>query len=121
MAGNIARANKLHAQLQTAPADHACETKLIELEQIKNWNFAKRFKRERFEILAEVLLYCNQQKGKTEIMYKTNLNCTQLKKHLRSLTSKGLLDANTDKYVTTQKGQRFLKIFAQLDAMPKSP
>jgi hypothetical protein len=78
MACNIARANKPHAQLQTAPAEYICETKLIELEQIKNWNFAKRSKRERFEIMAEFLLHCNQQKGKMEIMYKTNLNFTQL-------------------------------------------
>jgi len=120
MAGNIAKATKLRAQLQMAPTEYACETKPIELKQIKNWNFAKRSKRGRFEIMAEILLYCNQQKGKTKIMYKTNLNYTQLKKHLRSLTSKGLLDANTDKYFTTQKGQRFLKIFAQLNAMLKS-
>jgi predicted transcriptional regulator len=120
MAGNIARATKLNAQLQTAPTEYACEANLIELRKINSWNFAKRSKRGRLEIMAEILLYCNQEKGKTKIMYKINLNYAQLKKHLRSLTSKGLLDANTGKYFTTQKGQRFLKIFAQLYAILES-
>lgn len=120
MANNIIRVNKLNAQLQTEPTKYACEANLIKLRQNSSWNFPKRAKRGRLEIMAEILCYCNQQKGKTKIMYKTKLNYAQLKKHLKSLTSKGLLAANTNKYFTTQKGRRFLKIFAQLSEMLKN-
>jgi predicted transcriptional regulator len=71
-------------------------------------------KRERIEIIAEILCYCSQHKTKTDIMQKTNLNYAQLKKHLTSLTSKGLLVVDGNKYVTTQKGYRFLDLFVQL-------
>ena len=120
MANGIVEATKLNAQLQTAPIEYACETNMIKLGQNSSWNFPKRAKRGRLEIMAEILCYCDQQKGKTKIMYKTNLNYAQLKKHLKSLTSKGLLAANTNKYFTTQKGRRFLEIFAQLNDMLKN-
>jgi predicted transcriptional regulator len=120
VASNTVRSTRTHAQLQMAPTEYACETKLVELRQNTSWNFDKGSKRGRLEIMAEILYFCNQQKGKTKIMYKTNLNYAQLKRHLKSLTSKGLLDANTNKYFTTQKGQHFLEIFAQLNAMLKS-
>ena len=53
-------------------------------------------------------------------MYKTNLNYAQLKRHLKSLTSQGLLIHNKDKYVTTEKGYRFLELFTQLNDILKS-
>ena len=111
---------KLNAQLQMAPIEFPCESKLAKLKQSNSWSFAEGSKRGRLEIMAEILLYCDQQKAKTKIMYKTNLNYAQLKKHLRSLTSKGLLAINTGKYFTTQKGHRFLEIFAQLNDLIKN-
>jgi predicted transcriptional regulator len=120
MANGIAGSTKLNAQLQMAPIEFPYETKLAKLKQSNSWSFAEGSKRGRLEIMAEILLYCDQQKVKTKIMYKTNLNYAQLKKHLRSLTSKGLLAIHTDKYFTTQKGHRFLEIFAQLNDMLKN-
>jgi predicted transcriptional regulator len=95
------------------PTEYAGETKLIKLRK-NSWNFISRSKRGRLEIMAEILYHCNQQKTKTNIMYKANLNYAQLKKHLKSLTSQGLLTANKNKYATTQKGYRFLALFSQL-------
>jgi len=120
MTSSILKTTKLRSQLQMAPIEYACETNLVKLRQNNSWNFAKRAKRGRLEIMAEILCYCNQQKGKTKIMYKINLNYAQMKRHLRSLTSKGLLATNTNKYFTTQKGHRFLEIFAQLNDMLKN-
>jgi len=47
-------------------------------------------------------------------MYKNNLNHAQLKDYLTLLTSRHLLERNSDTYMTTEKGQRFLEAFAQL-------
>jgi predicted transcriptional regulator len=64
--------------------------------------------------MAEILRYCVLQKAKTKIMYKINVNCTQLERYLRSLLSQGLLATNKNKYTTTQKWHRFLELFVQL-------
>jgi hypothetical protein len=47
-------------------------------------------------------------------MYNANLNYSQLKNHMDTLTSQGLL-AKINKYLTTEKGYRFLELFAQLN------
>jgi predicted transcriptional regulator len=61
------------------------------------------------------LLFCEQQKTKTSIMYNTNLNYTQLKHHMENLTVQGLLARQANKYLTTEKGYHFLELFAQLN------
>jgi len=71
-------------------------------------------KRGRMEIIAEILLFCDRRRSKTNIMYKTNLNYSQLQSNLLFLTSRGLLDRETDKYVTTEKGYRFLELFTEM-------
>jgi len=48
-------------------------------------------------------------------MYNANLNYSQLKSHINALTSQGLLEKKLNKYVTTERGYRFLEIFAQLN------
>lgn len=115
MPSNIVGATKLSIQLQREPIEYTDETELIKLKQNNCWNFTKGSKRGRLEIMAEILRYCDQQKAKTKIMYTINLNYAQLKRHLKSLTSQGLLTTNKNKYATTQKGHRFLELFAQLN------
>ena len=117
MASSIIGATKLSEQLQMAPLEYTNEIKLIKLRRENGWNLISRSKRGRMEIFAEILCNCSQQKTKTKIMYSTNLNYAQLKKHLRSLTAQGLLTINKDKYSTTQKGQRFLELFYQLNSI----
>jgi predicted transcriptional regulator len=72
-------------------------------------------RRGKLDIIAEILLYCDQQKTKTSIMYNTNLNYGQLKAHMNALTSQGLLVKKQNKYSTTDKGYRFLELFVQLN------
>ncbi len=71
-------------------------------------------KRHRIEIMAQILAFCIHATRKTRIMYGNNLNHAQLKDYLTLLTSRGLLAHNSDTYVTTEKGHRFLEAFAQL-------
>jgi predicted transcriptional regulator len=85
------------------------------LKHEKEWSKAKGARRGRLDIIAEILLFCEQQKSKTSIMYNANLNHAQLKSQISALTSQGLLQKELKKYVTTKKGYRFLELFAQLN------
>ncbi|MCW4046738.1 MAG: winged helix-turn-helix domain-containing protein [Candidatus Bathyarchaeota archaeon] len=108
---------KLTTPLQTALINYGGETKLVKLKNRNGWSIAKGFRRGKFEIMAEILLFCDQQRAKTCIMYKVNLNYAQLKQNLAFLTLQGLLLRKKDKYVTTEKGYRFLSLFVQLTDM----
>ena len=105
--------NKLGVNSQVLLMEYR-DKAMLKLGKELYWDFSRGSKRERMEIIAEILCYCNQQKTKTDIMHKTNLNYAQLKKHLTFLTSSCLLVADRNKYVTTQKGYRFLDLFVQL-------
>ncbi len=85
------------------------------LKHEKEWSNAKNSRRGKLDIIAEILLFCEQQKSKTSIMYNANLNYGQLKSQISALTAQGLLQKNVNKYVTTEKGYRFLELFAQLN------
>ncbi len=64
--------------------------------------------------MAQILAFCMHATRKTRIMYRNNLSHTQLKDYLKLLMSRDLLAHNSDRYVTTEKGHRFLEAFAQL-------
>ncbi len=85
------------------------------LRHNRDWNGIKSARRGKLDIIAEILLFCEQQKTKTSIMYNTNLNYSQLKNHIESLTTQGLLIKQANKYLTTDKGYHFLELFAQLN------
>jgi predicted transcriptional regulator len=85
------------------------------LKHERERNNIKGQRRGKLDIIAEILLFCEQHKTKTSIMYNTNLNYGQLKNHMDSLTSQGLLAKKLNKYATTEKGYRFLELFAQLN------
>jgi predicted transcriptional regulator len=79
------------------------------------WSSFKGQRRGKLDIISEILIFCEHQKTKTSIMYNTNLNYAQLKSHIDTLVSQGLLAKYVNKYVTTEKGHRFLELFAQLN------
>ena len=85
------------------------------LKHQREWSNGKGARRGKLDIMAEILLYCEQQKSKTSIMYNANLNYSQLKSQISSLTSQGLLQKKVNKYLITDKGHRFLELFAQLN------
>lgn len=105
MTSNIVGAAKLNSH----------ELQFALLKHNREWSNLKGARRGKLDIIAEVLLYCEQQKTKTSIMYNTNLNYSQLKSQLEALTAQGLLIKKQNKYLTTEKGYRFLELFAQLN------
>jgi predicted transcriptional regulator len=98
------------------PVQSKCviEFKLWRLKQSNGWNVNNAVKRGRLEVIADILLFCEQHKAKTSIMYNTNLNYAQLRIHLSYLTSLGMLRREQSRYLTTDKGYRFLELFAEL-------
>jgi predicted transcriptional regulator len=97
----------------------AIESKFAELKQKNSWKFNNGVKRGRMEIIADILLFCDREKAKTSIMYKTNLNYAQLQIHLKRLVTIGMLLYNEQTYTTTEKGYRFLELFAELQGILK--
>lgn len=61
------------------------------LKREKGWNNIEGARRGRLDIIAEILLFCEQQKTKTGIVYNTNLNYCQLERHMDALTTQSLL------------------------------
>jgi predicted transcriptional regulator len=104
-------------QAQTVFLKGENNTRLTKLKRDNGWNNNSGARRGRLEIIAEILLFCDRQKAKTSIMYKANLNYAQMKKHLKDLTLKSLVTQSNGKYITTEKGYRFLELFAQLNNM----
>ena len=77
---------------------------------------AKR--RDRLDIIAQIMEIANEGTIKTQIMYKANLSFTQLNIYLKRLTSLKLLsktDADGKEiYTTTEKGLNFLQHHQEL-------
>jgi len=87
-------------------------------------------RRDRHEIIAEILDIAKEAKIKTHIMYKAKLSYAQIYEYFDMLVEKGFLENMTVKrnkqiltmYRTTQKGMEFLhhmesvnKLFEQID------
>jgi predicted transcriptional regulator len=87
------------------------------LKHEKTRNNIKSQRRGKLDIIAEILLFCEQQKTKTSIMYNANLNYSQLKSHVDMLTKQGLLVKKQNKYGTSNRGYRFLELFAELNGL----
>jgi predicted transcriptional regulator len=72
--------------------------------------------RSRTDITAQILEAANGGVTKTKIMYKAFLSYAQLKEYLAVLIENGLLEyiEGDQVYRTTDKGNRFLKIYNQI-------
>ena len=72
--------------------------------------------RSRTDITAQILEAANGGVTKTKIMYKAFLSYAQLKEYLTVLIENGLLEyiEGEQNYRTTEKGNRFLKIYNQI-------
>ena len=97
------------------PKLNSHELQFALLKHNGEWTGIKGSRRGKLDIIAEILLFCEHQKSKTSIMYNTNLNYSQLKNQIDALTSQGLIAKSVNKYITTDKGYRFLELFAQLN------
>ena len=76
-------------------------------------------KRDRVDIMAEILVLCSKPQTKTQVMYGTNLSWRMLQHYLSQLQSLDLLEVhgNSTKYVATQRGQEFVEKWRELQEL----
>ena len=78
-------------------------------------------RRDRFEVLRDILAVANNAKGanKTRLVYMSNLNFNRLTEFLNFLMDKELIVKNGDEntYIITEKGRTFLKQLEQMEKM----
>lgn len=70
--------------------------------------------RGKLDIMADILSVARDGAGKTEIVYKTNLNFTRLKGYIAYLEAKGLLEHIGPVYRSTEKGKEFLRDYQKM-------
>ena len=73
-------------------------------------------KRDKIEIIAEILGLCSKPKTKTHVMYGTNLSWKMLQHYLSELQSRELLEVHDDatRYITSQRGREFLEKWREI-------
>lgn len=82
-------------------------------------------RRDRHDIMAEILRTSRDGKIKTHIMYKAKLSYAQINEYIPALVQSGFLENTTFKkrkyqkkiYRTTQKGQKFLENFDMMNKL----
>ena len=94
----------LTTNMQGTALLNSAQLQFASLKREKGWNNIEVARRGRLDIMAEILLFSEQQKTKTGIVYNTNLNCSQRKRHMDGLTTQGLLTKKVSKYITDEKG-----------------
>ncbi len=79
--------------------------------------------RSRTDIVAAILKSATQEEGAgmTRIMYNSFISFNQIKEYLTLLDQNGLLEyrEGNRKYKTTKKGNRFLKLYENVDELLK--
>jgi predicted transcriptional regulator len=88
--------------------------------QVDNCSTVKSMtKRDRVEIMADILGLCSTPQTKTQVMYGTNLSWKMLKHYLSQLQKLNLLENHdeTKKYVTAKKGKEFIKKWQELEKL----
>jgi predicted transcriptional regulator len=73
-------------------------------------------KRSNVKLMVDILEIALKGTGKTEIVYKANLNFKQVQKYLDFLIGKGLISVSSNKrkkYRTTEKGKAFIKRYKE--------
>ena len=79
-------------------------------------------KRDRVEIMAEILCLCTKPQSKTRIMYGTNLSWKMLQQYLSYMQEHELLEIkNETKYSTSHKGREFVHKWNELKELIEAP
>ena len=74
-------------------------------------------RRNNIDICADILSVAKIPAKKTRIVYEANLNFNIVKDYLSWLKEKGLLRNESGLYLTTSKGERFLREYKTLMSM----
>jgi len=72
-------------------------------------------RRDRHDIIVDILKTARDGKKKTQIMYKAKLSHAQLKLYLDVLRKSGLLENNDGVFKTTRKGLQLIKDFESIN------
>ena len=84
---------------------------------VEEWKNTRK-RRDRLNIMAEVLVVTSNGALKTQIMYKANLSFAQLNEYLSFLLEVGLLKTVKKRertvYKTTRKGVKYLESYAEI-------
>ncbi len=93
----------------------------FEIEQLYKEPY-KRARRDRYEILAEILQVCRRPCGKTRVMYKASLSYAQVVGCIESLRMLELWEIipEPQQDQTTKKGLEFLRRYAYLRELLKT-
>ena len=73
-------------------------------------------RRNRLDIIADILNAAKMGLRKTRIVYSTNLNFKLANKYLPLLTENGLLEVIDRDYITTSQGIEFLENYSKIQA-----
>jgi len=70
------------------------------------------------DILVDMLEVASKETGKTDIVYRTNLNFRVVRKYLDFLLQKGLIQVDgapqtRKSYRTTEKGRQFIRLYRE--------
>jgi predicted transcriptional regulator len=82
----------------------------------KELKVLRLMKRDRLEIIADILETAKDGAKKTRITYECNLSYRQTKQHLNHLLKIGFLRIG-DSYHTTEKGLQFLQTYHTLELL----
>ena len=76
-------------------------------------------RRTNFEIMAEIIEFCQQPRSRTRIMYAVNLSFTAMRNYISVLQSMSFLEVHHSKprYQTTQKGIMFLRKWKEMNEL----
>jgi len=90
-------------------------------DYIKEITDGMKMRRSRMDIVVEILDVAKNGVNKTAIVYRTNLNFKLADKYLILLGKQGLLENNSEKYITTEKGNIFLGKAKELTLQLETP
>lgn len=71
-------------------------------------------RRDKHDIVLDILKIARGGKRKTQIMYKAKLTYGQLKVYLELLNDRGLLESNDGLFHTTSKGLDFIRTYEEI-------
>jgi len=77
-------------------------------------------RRDKHDIVLDILKIARNGKRKTHIMYRAKLSYDQLKAYLELLNDRGLLESNNGFYRTTSKGLDFIKTYEEISLFKTS-
>lgn len=72
-------------------------------------------RRNKLEIISEILLCCLQRCSKKRILYQTKLNYSKLQYYLIFLLGNEMLAFGMGEYIITKKGYEFLELYSQIN------